>query len=336
MDDILREVVRDLQEDARVLLGQLEGEEPEEFLRQAQQMRKRLDCLTAGLVGQARLRHVTWSRIGQALAISEDTARHRYTDDYVLRRLREVSRLCSVPASLRALYSDPPASNSVAAVDHDGLPVEAEAAGPAFNKLASVLSMLARASELPLQDLARRSGCSPSYLSRILSGQRVPSWKITDGLAKACGADPAILRKVWEREQLRRRPPRGSGDDTSSEIDSMAGVSNRAQAVQRLLTALRTLHVRAGQPAPHQICVASQWRLNAPQITAILDGNETCDWPTLLLLLNVLGGSPDYFHPLWQAVTDQAPASTEQGKGRPAPSTQPVTVLRTSGHTMGD
>jgi transcriptional regulator with XRE-family HTH domain len=268
------------------------------------------------------------------LAISEDTARHRYTDDYVLRRLREVSRLCSVPASLRALYSEPPTSNSVAAVDHGGLPSEAEAAGPAFNKLASVLSMLARASELPLQDLARRSGCSPSYLSRILSGQRVPSWKITDGLARACGADPAILRKVWEREQLRRRPLRGSGD-TSSEIDSLAGVSNRAQAVQRLLTALRTLHVQAGQPTPQQICVASKWRLNALQITAILEGNETCDWPTLLRLLNVLGGSPDYFHPLWQAATEQAPSPTAPAQGRPGLSSQPVTVLPTSGGTKG-
>lgn len=306
LEDLLGEVIRDLQDDARVLLRQLSGDDPEECLRQAQQMRVRLDCLTAGLVGRARLRQVTWSRIGQALTISEDTARHRYTDDYVLRRLRQVSRLRALPASLSALSSGPSRHYSTSSPNDGTIPAEAEATGPAYNTLAPLLSMLARASEIPLQDLARRAQCSPSYLSRILSGQRVPSWAITERLAKTCEADPAIVRKSWETEQLRRRPPRSTVDDRR-DIDSLAGVSDRAQAVRKLATALRTLHVRAGQPTPQQICVHSRWRLQAHQVTAILERNEPCDWPTLVLLLSILGGSPDYFRPLWQAATEHPP-----------------------------
>ncbi|MEU7405512.1 hypothetical protein [Streptomyces sp. NPDC044948] len=170
---------------------------------------------------------------------------------------------------------------------NDGtIPPEAEATGPAHNTPAPLLSMLARTSEIPLQDLARRAQCSPSYLSR---------------------ADPAIVRKVWETEQLRRRPLRSTVDDRR-DIDSLAGVSDRVQAARKLAAALRTLHVRAGQPTPQQICVHSRWRLQAHQVTALLERDEPCGWPTLGLLLGILGGSPDYSRPLWQAATKHPPS----------------------------
>ncbi|MEW2297077.1 helix-turn-helix transcriptional regulator [Streptomyces sp. NPDC006743] len=303
LDEILGEVIRDLQDDARVLLRQLEPDDTEQILEQVRQMRTRLDCLTAGLVGRARLGQVTWARIGLALSVSEDTARHRYTDDYIVRRLKQVGHLPSVPTSLRALYEEPARHVAGGPASTGGeLPDQVEAAGAAYNRLAPVLSMLARASELPLHELARQSRCSASYLSRMLSGHRVPSWKITERFARACGADPVVLRKVWETEQLRRREPRRPAADPS-EIDSLDGISTQAQAIQRLMAALRTLHVRAGQPSAQQICIASRWRLQASQVTDILDGAATCDWPTLFQLVQAMGGSADYFHPLWQAAS---------------------------------
>ncbi|MFF8431723.1 helix-turn-helix domain-containing protein [Streptomyces sp. NPDC016566] len=305
LDEILGEIIRDLQDDARVLLRQLGPDDTEQILEQVRQMRVRLDCLTAGLVGRARLRQVTWGRIGQALSVSEDTARHRYTDDYVVRRLRQVGHLPSVPTSLRTLYEEPArhVSGGPSGQD-DEIPDDAEAAGAAYNRLAPVLSMLARASELPLNELARQARCSASYLSRMLSGHRVPSWQITERFARACGADPVVLRKVWETEQLRRRPSRQPATD-QHEINSLDGISTQAQAVQRLMAALRTLHVRAGQPTAQEICIASHWRLQAAQVTDILEGAATCDWPTLFRLVQAMGGSVDYFRPLWQAATEQ-------------------------------
>ncbi|MGW2426669.1 helix-turn-helix domain-containing protein [Streptomyces sp. NPDC001709] len=324
LDEILGEVIRDLQDDARVLLRQLEPDDTEQVLEQVRQMRARLDCLTAGLVGRARLRQVTWARIGLALSVSEDTARHRYTDDYIVRRLKQVGHLPSVPASLRALYEEPArhVAGGPAGMGEE-IPDEAEAAGAAYNRLAPVLSMLARASELPLHELAHQSRCSASYLSRMLSGHRVPSWKITERFARACGADPVVLRKVWETEQLRRRQPRQPAAD-QHEIDALDGISTQAQAVQRLMAALRTLHVRAGQPSAQQICIASRWRLQASQVADILDGAATCDWPTLFQLVQAMGGSADYFHPLWQAATGRRDQPTEPpptaAKADPPPS----------------
>lgn len=304
LDEILGEIIRDLQDDGRALLRQLGDDDTEQILGQVQQMRARLDCLTAGLVGRARLRQVTWARIGLELSVSEDTARHRYTDDYIVRRLKQVGHLPSVPTSLRALYEEP-AQHIAGGPANAGeeIPDAVQAAGAAYNRLAPVLSMLARASELPLHELARQSRCSASYLSRMLSGHRVPSWQITERFARACGADPVVLRKVWETEKLRRRQPRRTAAD-QSEIDSLDGISTQAQALQRLLAALRTLHVRAGQPTAQQICIASHWRLQAAQVTDALDGAVMCDWPTLSQLVQAMGGAVDYFHPLWQAATE--------------------------------
>ncbi|UXY25070.1 helix-turn-helix domain-containing protein (plasmid) [Streptomyces cynarae] len=311
LDEILGEIIRDLQDDGRVLLRQLGDDDTEQILEQVQQMRTRLDCLTAGLVGRARLRQGTWARIGLALSVSEDTARHRYTDDYIVRRLKQVGHLPSVPTSLRALYEEPARHVAAGPADTgEEIPDEVEAVGAAYNRLAPVLSMLARASELPLHELARQSRCSASYLSRMLSGHRVPSWKITERFARACGADPVVLRKVWETEQLRRRQPRRPTAD-QHEIDSLDGISTQAQALQRLMAALRTLHVRAGQPTAQQICITSRWRLQAAEVTDVLDGAAMCDWPTLFQLVQAMGGSVDYFRPLWQAATEYRDQPTE-------------------------
>ncbi|MFC8870173.1 helix-turn-helix domain-containing protein [Streptomyces sp. NPDC057148] len=95
--------------------------------------------------------------------------------------------------------------------------------------LATVLSSLQRASGLSLRALAARSNLSASFLSRLMIGERFPSWKNVAAIARACGADPDVLRQVWEASTARRdSPPRPAS----------------------LAAALRFLHQRAGSPAP--------------------------------------------------------------------------------------
>ncbi|MGY5036503.1 hypothetical protein ACWC9U_38140 [Streptomyces sp. 900116325] len=50
-------------------------------------MQTQMDGLTAGLVGRARHHRLTRGRVGRTLNISEDTARHRYTDAHIQRQL---------------------------------------------------------------------------------------------------------------------------------------------------------------------------------------------------------------------------------------------------------
>ncbi|XIE81615.1 helix-turn-helix domain-containing protein [Streptomyces sp. SBR177] len=50
--------------------------------------------------------------------------------------------------------------------------------------------MLIRTSKLTNKEVSKKIGCSASYLSRILSGERVPTWTLTRNFAQVCGADP--------------------------------------------------------------------------------------------------------------------------------------------------
>ncbi|WP_394816470.1 helix-turn-helix domain-containing protein [Streptomyces lancefieldiae] len=75
--------------------------------------------------------------------------------------------------------------------------------------LATVLSSLQRASGLSLRTRAGSTELSPSFLSRVMSGERFPSWRHACSIARACGADPEVLRRVWESSNARRdnQPP---------------------------------------------------------------------------------------------------------------------------------
>ncbi|MFE3928020.1 helix-turn-helix domain-containing protein [Streptomyces sp. YIM B13508] len=115
-----------------------------------------------------------------------------------------------------------------------------ESSGAAYNRLAPILSMLIRTAQLTNKEVNSRIGCSPSYLSRILSGERVPTWALTRKSARTCGADPQVLRTVWESAKLsaKSREPALPPDELPM------------PAAERLRTAVHTLHLRAGCSAP--------------------------------------------------------------------------------------
>ncbi|MET7543630.1 helix-turn-helix transcriptional regulator [Streptomyces sp. NPDC005507] len=189
--------------------------------------------------------------------------------------------------------------------DDDGEAAPSRPASPAFNRLAPVLSMLARTSKLTLQEISERTGCSASYLSRIVNGERVPSWRITERYASACGADPAVLRKVWETERLQDKSPRDADHQAGPDLVLPAPAAP-GEAAAQLRRALHTLHVRAGQPSEYDMAVATRWKLTANEITQIFDGRRVPSWSSLSRLLSVLGGMHDYFKPLWQAALQES------------------------------
>ncbi|MEU1309086.1 helix-turn-helix domain-containing protein [Streptomyces cinnamoneus] len=324
-DEVLVEIVKDILEETRQLQRSLQAPDAEDPLRRTEQLRAQLESLTAGLVGRARHRRVTWSRIGRLLNVSEDTARHRYTEAFILRRLSQHIQLRTPSPSLSALYGHAPVPEESPPPPPD-LPVDTPLSArtptsPAFNRLAPVLSMLARASNMQLQVLSRRAGCSASYLSRILSGERVPAWPLTERFAIACGADPAVLRQVWETERLRDTATVAAPVVVAKPGEIVAD-QGRLLGPARLLAALRTLHVRAGQPTAYDIAVATRWRLSADRVTALLEGTQPAEWDDLVALLHVLGGPLDYFGPLWEAATQQ-PDAHAPGQQPPGPVRQP-------------
>jgi hypothetical protein len=205
-DAVVRDMAEDVVEEARHLLRILTRPDAPllDRVEQAVSLSRSVENLTAGLVGRARIGRVPWAALGPALAMRPDTARRTYRAEAVSRRVPH--------ASHHALPAPGPATVTVTAAVTAAVTASADSAGRPRSHLAPVLSRLHRASQLPLRALAARLGISPSHTSRILSGEWFPGWWLTERFAQACGADPRVLRKVWEDEKLRADRAVGSGD----------------------------------------------------------------------------------------------------------------------------
>ncbi|MEU5225325.1 helix-turn-helix transcriptional regulator [Streptomyces toyocaensis] len=339
-DELLAEIARDIQEGARDLtrlLPSLGGEEP---LQRIVQLQEQLDGLTAAAVGRARYRRVTWAAISSVLGISEDTARHRYTERYILRRLARFNRSETTLTSLARLFASPTAS------PHDPPPAgdtgsesgdtggdrgdgpeqqtaPTESSGAAYNRLSPILSMLIRTAQLTNKEVGSRIGCSASYMSRILSGERVPTWELTRRFAQACGADPEVLRTVWESEKLRQK----TGAPTALQDDAPS-----PPAAEQLRTAIHTLHLRAGRPAPSDIAVASRWILTAEAVASLLEASVLPPHDILKTFVRLLGGDPNHFSQLLDNAHHEATRGTallQPPARRPHHTPEPDAVIKT-------
>ncbi|MFM9442691.1 hypothetical protein [Streptomyces acidiscabies] len=94
------------------------------------------------------------------------------------------------------------------------LPVDPEA-GP-VQRLAHALRELRRAAGGPAyRAMAQRAGFAATTLSQAASGERLPSWPVVEGYARACGGDPALLEPLWKtaREQLTQAVREPDGDE---------------------------------------------------------------------------------------------------------------------------
>ncbi|MER8188186.1 helix-turn-helix transcriptional regulator [Kitasatospora sp. NPDC094015] len=308
LDETLAEIAKDIQDTLRELRSALgPDQDPSDPLRMAMQAQAQLEGLTAGLVGRARAARTPWAAIGELLNLSEDSARHRYTAAFVERRLGQLVRLRTQPTT--PAPGRGPGRPAAGGESSPKRPAQSAAPPPpeprqTTNRLAPVLSMLARTSQHSLQELGRLSGCSGSYISRILAGDKIPTWSLTERFAKACGADPAILRNVWESERLREPQPADHLPTAPADLTPEDGM-------RHLRSALLTLHVRAGKPTAYEIAVASRWQLHPDEVTALLSDSALDDWHQLLSLLRILGGDRAYFRPLWDAAHPE-PELTEE------------------------
>lgn len=151
--------------------------------------------------------------------------------------------------------------------------------------LSRALSQLQRESRLTYTVLGEAAGVSRSYVSRILSGERAPSWKVTQKLAEACGADPDDLRPLWE-----------------------AARGYRVASPGNFHAALRGMQLAAGNLRPEELSARTGHTLTKDQVAGLLHGTRTADWPTVSTLVTALRGQPDTIRPLWQA-TQPRPAA---------------------------
>ncbi|UNZ21375.1 helix-turn-helix transcriptional regulator [Streptomyces sp. 891-h] len=168
-------------------------------------------------------------------------------------------------------------------------------------QFSSALSFLMRDADNTAAALARKAGVSRSYVSRILAGDRFPSWQVTKSLVQACGGSTEDIRPLW-----------------AAAHDSIYS-SPRRVLDGTLHTVLRGLYLAASRPTTDAIR-ATRPALAPADITGLLEGLTVPDWRTVENLVVALRGQPDLIRPLWEDATTAHHRSSHS----PSPPTSPL------------
>ncbi|MFI0235393.1 helix-turn-helix domain-containing protein [Streptomyces sp. NPDC016845] len=265
---------------ARLLTAEYEGQSLRVRLSLAGEVSREVEYYMSAVVHEEHMHKVSWEQLAAAASVSTATARARWAPKEVERRLARRATERSVARQQEVVLSA-----TRAPLDHKAL---AEATSRAGSKLAAALSYLHRKSGLTVKEAASRvgSGLSAPYVSRILTGERLPTWEVTRQLVLACGGDPSEVSMLWEHAQGMAPPVRHPLPD----------------AVKRLHAALRGLHLAAAHPSGERICEAGDGLLTPAVVAAVLDGHEVPTWPVTGAFVKALGGWPADIRPLWEAV----------------------------------
>ncbi|MGA4838155.1 helix-turn-helix domain-containing protein [Streptomyces sp. G45] len=153
-------------------------------------------------------------------------------------------------------------------------------------QLASALTQLQANSGMTIREVADSTRLSPSFISRVLSGDRLPNWDLVCSLAVLFDSDPADLHMLYEAAHGITAPAR----------QSVVG------AIAALHAAVRGLYLAARRPPVTEIQRRSGNAVSATVVRRTLAGLDVPEWPDLQALITALGGRPADIKPLWEAV----------------------------------
>ncbi|WP_406423528.1 helix-turn-helix transcriptional regulator [Streptomyces sp. NBC_01589] len=301
-DALLVAVAEELQQTVDDLFASIQNQSSSVELLNSRVLIARLwEDFEAIAVRRGRDRGESWDDLGAALALSADRLRKKWTSDAITRRLdRRPSYTEPLPAAAGTPVFIP--HQRPPDIDRDEAPADdtdpdAGPPGPVrtpTQQLASALSHLQRRSGGTLRELAYVIGVHPSYVSRIMNGERDPSWRVTAGLAVACSADPADLLPLWNVVHHVAAPQPATAEEAADHYRSF----------------LRGLHLSAAAPSPSTISETSNGTLTPVEIARVLRGPSVPDWPTTRRLVLALHGRPADIRPLWQTTRTTLPAQT--------------------------
>lgn len=293
---LLAETIQALRQAVNNLTDAVREQRPSaELLRCRAQIARLSEDVEAVAVRRGRDRGESWDVMSDALALSRDRLRKKWTLEIFDRRMgRRPSppQPLSTNAGITVFIPQqrPPDTHRDGTPETDTGP-EPNGSPPTYphpstptQLLASALSYLQRRSGYTLRHLASDVRVHPSYVSRILNGERDPSWEVTAGLAVACSADAADLLPLWNAVHHVATP----------------SPSTPTQAVNLYRAVLRGLHLAAAAPSPQAICEASDYSLTTTDIVRALNGPRIPDWPTTQHLVLALRGRPADLYTVWQ------------------------------------
>ncbi|OIJ63415.1 helix-turn-helix domain-containing protein [Streptomyces mangrovisoli] len=276
---LARNIAESVQALAQTLLASDYGEQDlESLLRQAGELTREVEYYICAAVQDARRKGTSWEEVAAAASVSAATARSRWAERKVRRRFeRRAAEQLELRQRDPVTLPVPPRTDGKSRVQ----PSDRSA-----SKLAAALSHLHRNSGLTIRQVAAATDLSPSYVSRIMSGERLPNWSAVAMLADLFRGDPDELTVLWENAHGMTPPARQPLPD----------------AAARLNAALRGLYLAAAAPSPARIHDASGCTLTVRMIKDILEGRTVPDWKTTATFIQAVGGTPTDIRPLWEAV----------------------------------
>ncbi|WP_406349270.1 helix-turn-helix domain-containing protein [Streptomyces sp. NBC_00144] len=147
-------------------------------------------------------------------------------------------------------------------------------------RLACALSRMQSLSGVSQRALAERMKVDPSYISRLLSGERDVSWSHAMIIIEACDGNSELMKPLWE---------------------AAAGVKpTGTEPVRNLRTYLRALQYAAGEPGNKAILASAQHIITPAELHQALDGPGVPVWPVVKRLTIALQSLPDVARPLWR------------------------------------
>ncbi|MEU9372005.1 XRE family transcriptional regulator [Streptomyces avermitilis] len=217
-------------------------------------------------VHDARATGASWSEVALKARVSEATARAKWGPRTLRRQMRQRARQAAVPEVI-----------AVEAGQLTGSPEYRQ-------RLGAAVSFLLRVQGVTAQAVAQEAGVSPSCVSRLLAGQRVPDWPVVFTIVTAASGRPEEFRLLWEWARGHRQPSRRSA----------------AASLTRFHGALRGLQWAAGQTSPRLEILTR--RSDGDTVAAVLRGELVPDWATTHQIVQRLGGNPEQVRPLWEDV----------------------------------
>lgn len=211
-------------------------------------------------VHDARSQGASWGQVAELAQVSEATARARWGPKALRRQMRRRARQAIAPAVLPAKATAVPG------------PLEHR------RRLGAAISFLLRARGCAVQEVAQKAGVSPSCVSRLLAGQRIPDWPVVFTVVTAADGRPEEFRLLWEWARGHRQPSRRSA----------------TAALGRFHGALLGLLWATGQ--------ASGRSTSSDTLSAVLSGELVPDWAMTHQIVLQLGGDPEQVRPLWEDV----------------------------------
>lgn len=247
--------------------------------------------LRDALIQQARHNGATAGEMAARMGVSTTVFARRYTAAAVNRRLT------SPMVAPAEIY---PAAHEISLPSRQGaLPTD-----PAL-RLAQALSGLVEHAQKgrpgerykTRQELARKARVHASYLSRVITGKRRPTWATTQRITAACDGDAFAIRSLWEAAAY-------SG--STQEATPTGPEPQRPSTLQDLL---RGLFLAASQPTEWEI--SRRGGGNVKDIQDILEG-RVVSWDAVAKFCAALGVDPSTAQPLWTVAHTSEPGSSDK------------------------